>query len=233
MYSTCIRAIFFVGAWFIIVGTTKTAWPSQPTPPPICNPLCSPPTPSPPPTPPPTIQPSPLPTPPPQGPTPLPTVPPTVGRLVQVGTSATIVLPNAASAVSRCVNGVFQLVSLPQGQLTQIVVQYPPSEATETVKIEALDGGLLAASVTTTAGGYSVAHTVTVPSKRVDSGTISANGTFTFLFQTGHPPGLYQIRIRRATQVLGLQFWVEDPQHPANNPPALRPATGAPTTPPI
>jgi hypothetical protein len=186
-----------------------------------------------PPRPPPTITPSPLPTLPPQGPTPEPRVPPEVERLVRLGPSATIVLPNATSAVTRCVDGVFQLVSLPQDQLAQVIVQYPTSQAAEIVKIEAVDGGLLAASVTTTAGGYTVAHTVTVPSKRVDTGTISANGTLTFLFQTGHPPGLYQIRIQRATQVLGLQFWIEDPQHPANNPPAMRPVTGAPTQPPI
>jgi hypothetical protein len=95
--------------------------------------------------------------------------------------------------------------------------------------VEALDGGLLAAAVATTVGGSNLVP----PSKRVDTGTISAHGTFTFLFKTGHPPGLYQIRIRNATQVLGLQFWVEDPQHPANNPPALRPVTGAPTQPSI
>jgi hypothetical protein len=191
---------------------------SQPTPPP----------------PPPTIPPSPLPTlPPPPGPSPVPTAPPSVGSLLQLGPSATIVLPNAASAISRCVNGVFQLVSLPPDQFAQVVVQYPTLKPPEVVRVEALDGGLLAASVTTTAGGYSVAHTVTVPSKRVDTGTISAHGTFTFLFKAGHPPGLYQIRIRNATQVLGLQFWVEDPQHPANNPPALRPVTGVPAQPSI
>lgn len=186
-----------------------------------------------PPPPPPTITPLPLPTLPPRGPSPVPTVPPQVERLVRVGPSATIVLPNAASAVSRCVNGMFQLVSLPQDQIAQIVVQYPTSLGTEIVKVEALDGGLLAASATATVGGPIAGYTTNLQKKRVDTGTIAANGTFTFLFQAGHPPGLYQIRITRATQVLGLQFWVEDPQHPANNPPAMRPVTGAPTEPPI
>jgi hypothetical protein len=184
-----------------------------------------------PPPPPPTILPSPLPTLPPQGPTPEPIVPPEVERLLRIGPSATIVLANAASAVSRCVNGVFQLVSLPQDQLAQVIVQYPTSQTTEVVRVEALDGGLLTASVSTSVAPSTAA--VPLPNKRVDTGTISAHGTFTFLFKTGHLPGLYQIRIRNTTQVLGLQFWVEDPQHPANNPPATRPATGAPTQPPI
>jgi hypothetical protein len=146
--------------------------------------------------------------------------------MLPLGPSATIVLANTASAVSRCVNGIFQLVSFPQDQLVQVVVQYPASEAAEVVRIEALDGGLLAASVSATTQPP-------VPSKRADTGTVSANGIFTFLFKAGHPPGLYQIRIQRATQIIGLQFWVEDPQHPANNPPALRPVTGVPTPPRI
>jgi hypothetical protein len=145
------------------------------------------------------------------------------------------VLPNAASAVSRCIDGVFQLVSLPPDQLAQIVVQYPTSDAAEIVKVEALDGGLLAGSASATTQPFRVGNLgiVPLPSKRFDTGTISAHGTFTFLFKAGHPPGLYQIRIRNATQVLGLQFWVEDPQHPANNPPALRPVTGVPAQPSI
>ena len=151
--------------------------------------------------------------------------------MLRIGPSATIVLPNATSAVSRCINGIFQLVSLPQDQLAQVVVQYPTSQTTEVVRVEALDGGLLTASATATVG--SSTSTVPLPNKRVDTGTISAHGTFTFLFKTGHLPGLYQIRIRNATQVLGLQFWVEDLQHPANNPPATRPVAGAPTQPQI
>ena len=185
------------------------------------------------PPPPPTISPSPLPTLPPRAPSPVPTVAPMVRNVPQLGPSATIVLPNAASTVSRCVNGIFQLVSLSQDQLAQVTVQYPASQAGEVLRVEALDGGLLGAAVAATTQPYRVFNMVSVPSKRVDTGTISAAGTFTFLFKTGHPPGLYQIRIRQPAQLLGLQFWVEDPQHPANNPPALRPVTGAPTQPPI
>ena len=180
-----------------------------------------------PPAPPPTPGPTTPPIPPVQGPSPLPTAPPTAHSLVEFGPAATVVLPaTAASVVSYSINGIFQLVNLPQDQLAQVVIQYPTSKAAEVVKVEALDGGLLAAGVSATVGGYNVAgYTATVPKKRVDSGTISANGTFTFLFQPGHPPGLYQIRINRGTEVLGLQFWISDPQHSANNPPGLSPKT--------
>jgi hypothetical protein len=175
--------------------------------------------------------PTPLPTvpelPPIQGPRPLPTAPPTARSLIEFGPAATVVLPaSAASVVSYSINGIFQLVNIPQDQIVQVVVQYPTSQAAEVVRVEALDGGLLVAGASATVGGYSVGgYTATVPRKRVDSGTISADGSFTFIFQAGHPPGLYQIRINRGTEVLGLQFWISDPQHSANNPPGLAPRT--------
>jgi hypothetical protein len=147
--------------------------------------------------------------------------------LIEFGPAATVVLPtSAASVVSYSINGIFQLVNLPQDQIAQVVIQYPTSKAAEVVKVEALDGGLLAASASATVGGYSVGgYTATIAKKRVDSGTISADGTFTFVFQPGHPPGLYQIRINSGSEVLGLQFWISDPQHSANNPPGLAPRT--------
>ena len=177
--------------------------------------------PSPPPTPFPTVPPIP----PVHGPPPLPTAPPTAHSLIEFGPSAMVVLPaSAASVMSYSINGIFQLVSLPQDQIAQIVIQYPTSKAAEVVKVEALDGGLLAASVSATVGGNSIGgYTAIIAKKRVDSGTISANGTFTFVFQPGHPPGLYQIRVNRGTEILGLQFWISDPQHSANNPPGLAP----------
>jgi hypothetical protein len=149
-----------------------------------------------------------------------------------LGPTATIVLPNAATAVSRCVNGIFQLVTLPPDQVTQIVVQFQSAQtqAAEVVKVEALDGGLLAASVSATPP-VQTTNNIPLPKGRVDTGTISADGTFAFVFKAGHSPGLYQIRISRPHQVqsvLGLQFWVADTQHPANNPPAMQPATAAP-----
>jgi hypothetical protein len=104
------------------------------------------------------------------------------------------------------------------------------------VKVEALDGGLLTASASAEVGGYNVhGYDLSAIKKRFDSGTPSADGNFTFIFQAGHLPGLYQIRVQQGNQVLGLQFWVLDSQHPANNPPAIKPVliSGTPNQLPV
>jgi hypothetical protein len=226
MFSVQLRLAIRIVFATALIGLSNLAFAAAdppPTPAPL-NPVVpssQPTPPSPPPTPIATVPPLP----PMEGPPPLPTAPPTAHSLIEFGPSATIVLPaSAASVVSYGINGIFQLVNLPQDQLAQVVIQYPTSKAAEVVKVEALDGGLLAASASGTVGGYSVGgYTATIPQKRVDSGTVSANGTFTFVFQPGHPPGLYQIRVTHGTEVLGLQFWVSDPQHASNNPPGLAP----------
>lgn len=194
------------------------------------GPTISSPQPTPPP-PPPTIPPIPLPTLPPRAPSPVPTAAPTLNSLLNLGARATIVFPTSELAVSFSVNGLFQLVALPQDQLAQVTIQFPTTEVAQVVKVEALDGGLLAAVIPATEIGGNNANII-IPAKRVDSGAVSAHGNFTFAFRVGHSPGLYQIRIKEANHVFGLQFWVNDPQHPANNPPALKPAL-ATQSPPI
>jgi hypothetical protein len=236
MFSIQLRlatAIAFLAAFISLPSFASASENARPTPGPLVPGL-----PSSEPTRPPAPPPTPIPTaaalPPIPGPPPLPTAPPTAHSLIEFGPAATIVLPSsAASVVTYNINGIFQLVSLPQDQIVQVVLQYPTFKAAELVKVEALDGGLLAASVSA-AAPESVSQ-MTPVTTRVNTGMISVNGTFTFAFRAGHSPGLYQLRITRPapSPVLGLQFWIEDAQHPANNPPALRPVSAAPTQPPI
>ena len=216
-----VRVVFAIA----VIGLSNLAFASAdppPTPGPVVSfvPSSQPTPPSPPPTPIPTVPPLP----PIVGPRPLPTAPPTARSLIDFGPSATVVLPtSAASVVSYSINGIFQLVNLPQDQVAQVVVQYPTTTAAEVVKVEALDGGLLGASVSGTVPEVNLGAIIAMASTRVDTGTISAHGTFTFVFRPAHPPGLYQIRVTRGTEVLGLQFWVSDPQHASHNPPGLAP----------
>src|SRR5438045_9274346 len=78
---------------------------------------------------------------PPPTPSPLPLNPPILGP------SATVVLPTAAYAISRSVNGLFQRVGLSPDQIAQITVQYPAAQALQFVKVEALDGGSVGMSL--------------------------------------------------------------------------------------
>lgn len=156
-------------------------------------------------------------------PFPTPTVPPSIAPKPPplpvnppvLGPSATIVLPTAAYAISRSVNGLFQRVGLSPDQVAQVTVQYPSTQSLQFVKAEAMDGGLVAVNIpgplqTSTFGPFG-------------GGVINANGVFTFTFKAGHTPGLYQVRLRQSDQVLALRFWVLDSMHPKNNPPAIAP----------
>jgi hypothetical protein len=162
----------------------------------------------------------------------VPTAPP-VTQGVHVGPSATVLLPTAEAAVTLSVNGIFGLVALPQDQLVQVTVHYASTdlatasvtEAAPIARIQAVDGGKLAAVVPSNAAGdLPISSTIEGPPQQAVSGTVSANGNLTFLFQAGHPPGMYQIRIHRGNEVLGMQFWIRDPQNPGADPPAIAPA---------
>ena len=170
-------------------------------------------------------------------PYPTPTVPPIIGPVVSppirvnppiLGPSATVVLPTAAYAISRSVNGLFQRVGLPPDLVAQVTVQYSSSQSGEFVKVEAVDGGLVAVNVP----GVPISDTIGnyVQFAAFGRGVIAANGTFTFAFKAGHTPGLYQLRLRpnglqytQNGQVLALRFWVVDSLHPQNNPPVIMP----------
>ena len=158
---------------------------------------------------------------------------------IQIGPSATILLPTTEVAVTPSVNGIFSLVALPQNQIVQVTVHYASmdpatwnaAQAAQIVRIQAVDGG----QVGIEPPGNLTFNDSTVPrltrevlgDQQAVSGTVNANGNFTFLFQAGHPPGMYQIRIHRGDEVLGMQFWIRDPQNPANDPPAIMPASAA------
>ena len=160
--------------------------------------------------------------------TPLPT---TVNPPI-LGPSATVVLPTAAYAISRSVNGLFQRVGIPPDQVAQVTVQYPSSQSGEFVKVEAVDGGLVAVNTQTppTLPPVSLPIPIDIAYTPFGRGVISANGTFTFVFKAGHTPGLYQLRLKpnglqytQTDQVLAFRFWVLDPAHPENNPPVITP----------
>ena len=192
--------------------------------------------PPPPPPPPPMETPSPEPHPtlPPIYPPPVPTAAP-IRQGVLVGPSATVLLPTAEMAVTPSVNGIFSLVALPQEQIVQVTVHYASTDpatwnaeqAAQLVRIQAVDGGQVGVEPT---GDLSFSDSTVqrlirevLGDQQAASGTVNANGNFTFLFQPGHLPGLYQIRLHRGNEVLGMQFWISDPQNPANDPPAMAP----------
>ena len=204
-----------------------------PTPGPI-NPLpdVSPPPPPPPPPPLETPTPEPHPTLPPIYPPPVPTAPP-IRQGIQVGPSATVVLPTAEVAVISSVNRIFELVALPQDQIVLITVHYASTDAVDEtatgaaqlIRIQAIDGGqVVALDPPVEINGSDLMNMTLQRDQHASAGTADANGNFTFIFQTGHLPGLYQIRLHRGNEVLGMQFWIRDPQNPANDPPAIAPA---------
>ena len=151
------------------------------------------------------------------------------------GPSATIILPSTASAVTYSRKGIFECVALPQDQPAQVIVQFPVPPVTqpqplapEFVKPEPLDGGTLAGGLLSPS---QITNTPTgTPSIR---GVISAQGKFTFTFLPAHHPGLYQIRLQHGSEILGLRFWVDDPQNPKNNPPVMEPTVVTGDPPPI
>jgi hypothetical protein len=82
-----------------LLTTTPPAQPTVPTPPPW--------------------QPAPQATPPAiTTPSPVPTAPPATVKQIHFGPAATVVLPTVESAVIYSINGIFQLVGLPQDQIT-------------------------------------------------------------------------------------------------------------------
>jgi hypothetical protein len=144
-----------------------------------------------------------------------------------LGPSATVVLPTAAYAISRSVNGLFQRVGIPPDQVVQVTVQYPSTQSAEFVKVEAVDGGLVAVNIPSVPNQIAGIRVNFGPFGR---GVIAANGTFTFAFKAGHTPGLYQLRLKpnglqytQTDQVLALRFWVVDSQNVKNNPPVITP----------
>jgi hypothetical protein len=146
----------------------------------------------------------------------------------------------SASVVSPCANGIFALVGLQPGQVIQVVVQYPTTQALQIVNLEALDGGMILPPSSVNVGGtttISVGPTVAqllqgvlIPATpQVATFIISADGTLTFTFVATNDPGKNQISLRQGSQELGLQFWVFDLQDPQNNPPAITPSDPYPS----
>jgi len=96
---------------------------------------------------------------------------------------------------------VFEKIGLQPQQTIDITLQYPVDLAGRRVAVEPLDGG----QVLTPAQSLAVA----------------VNGTFTFRYQAGTKPGLYQVRVHYDAQAVALQFWVLDNAHLDNTPPVL------------
>jgi hypothetical protein len=119
-------------------------------------------------------------------------------RRVPAETTATIDPGTGSLVTAHCRRGSFDRVGLRHDQTVDITVRYPTTDAGRAIAVEALDGGSVVASA-----------------KNL---TVTADGAIHFKFRAGHQPGVYQIALRNGVQELGLQFWVLDEEHPANNP---------------
>lgn len=86
----------------------------------------------------------------------MPTAPPNLAVAV-------VTYGSNGAAVSQCPQGIFDLVAVQPDQTVQVTIQYPATQALQTVLAEALDGG-----------------TITFPT---GGSVISAQGTLTFTFQ--------------------------------------------------
>jgi hypothetical protein len=139
---------------------------------------------------------------------------------------ASVTYPNGGSVVTHCQTGRFELVGAQPGDVLQVTVYYPTDQALQIVNLEALDGGMLLPPT--------VEPIEPPPLGCVGDGcpnqptpalslVINADGTISFTFVVGQDPGLRQISLRQGDQELGLQFWVNDPDNPDSNPPALSP----------
>jgi hypothetical protein len=135
---------------------------------------------------------------------------------------ATVLYPSGGSVVSHCQTGRFELVTAQPGDVLQVTIYYPTNQALQTVDLEALDGGGVFPPTLPLDQVYAMISGG-VPLPVVQSLVIDANGTISFTFAVGQEPGLRQISLRQADQELGLQFWVNDPDNPDSNPPALAP----------
>ncbi|HZE57540.1 MAG TPA: hypothetical protein VE031_06780 [Chthoniobacterales bacterium] len=119
-------------------------------------------------------------------------------RRLPVEAIASIDFGNNQSVTAICHKGSFDRVGLGHDQTVEITVQYSTADAGQGITVEALDGGAIVA-----------------PAKNL---IVAADGTIHFKFRAGHQPGVYQIALGNGVQELGLQFWVLDEEHPANNP---------------
>ena len=107
------------------------------------------------------------------------------------------------SVIANLSKGLSDRIGLQPGQTVAVTVQLTTAQAGRTVALDPLDGGKIG-------GGTRTA-------------TVAADGSFTFTFQAPTAPGIAQVSIRDHAQEIGIQFWVNDPQNPAANPPSLSP----------
>jgi hypothetical protein len=129
------------------------------------------------------------------------TAPPTLTTTSAVDANITISwgANQSVTAISR--GGVSDRIGLQPDQLVDVTVQFSTSAAGRTIIVEPLDGGRIIGT-----------------SNRL---LIASDGTFSFRFQIGHNPGIYQVSLHDRAKELGLQFWVLDSQNPENNPPVI------------
>jgi hypothetical protein len=124
-------------------------------------------------------------------------------RGLSIEATASIAFDSGRSVTALCHQGGFDRVGLRHDQTVDIAVQYSTAVAGTPITVVPLDGGAVVAS-------------------RKDL-IVGADGTIRFKFRAGHQPGVYQIALHNGNQELGLQFWVLDEEHPANNPAGINP----------
>lgn len=130
--------------------------------------------------------------------TPLPSPSATPSVIGRTDNSLTAVIASGtgkAIAPGSC-RGVASRIGVDPGQVVTITLLFPASRSGEPVTVQALDGGLVAAS------------------PRVLSNT----GIVQFQFQANQAPGLTQVLVRLGADDFGLQFYVLDTKRPERNP---------------
>jgi hypothetical protein len=114
---------------------------------------------------------------------------------------------NGQSVRNHGVNGHFRLTALNPNESVLVRLDYSPMFAGLPIVATPLDGG-----------------TVTLSPSRV---WVDEKGVGWMRFQVGPKPGLYRLMVLTGGVKSMLKFWVDDPQNPQANPPAIRRQTGS------
>lgn len=161
--------------------------------------------------------------------------------------SAVVSYATGGELTTDCMEGTFEMLAVQPGETLQVRVQYPSDHALQIVDLTALDGGILLPPTVGVEPTYTPTPT---PIPRPDTSpvptpptlepqdmyvpgaglslAIEADGTLSFTFVVGLEPGLRQISLRQGDQELGFLVWVNDPNNPDSNPPALGPTAPNP-----
>lgn len=118
--------------------------------------------------------------------------------------AAHLAFPGDRALDLQSAEGVFELVELQPGETVSITATFPTVLSSQTLAIEALDGGEV-----TVGEGQSL--------------TVSAEGVVSFSFNAGTAPGTYRVAIRNGDERWDLPFSIPNLANPDANPGAVQP----------